>query len=469
MSWVLDGRKWAERVFGGSELGDPRRVRRLVAYAAMQAEAGARSPLAACKGDAAAAEGAYRLLRNPKVEPDAIAEGGFAASAEEAKKRDLIVAIEDTTTLSYGHSAAESLGDLGGKAGSTKRGMFVHSVLLVDADRRDSIGLVEQERWIREPGKRGQRHRRRERDYRDKESFKWQRASERVSRRLGDTMERVISVCDREADVYEYLHYKREEGQRFLIRAAWNRTLVSSTQHLREKVRRCPVIGHRVVDLPQYGGRKARTAKLSVRTTSVALSCPRRARGTLPPIEVTAILVVESRAPSNVEPLEWMLLTSEPAHTASEIERLVDLYALRWRIEEFHKAWKSGAGVEKRRMVDAENLERIAVILAFIAVRLLQLRELVSDHPEKPCTEVLSPIEWKCLWASTEKKRPPTTAPPVRWAYHAVGKLGGWIDTKRTGRVGWQTLWEGWQRLEDRVDALIAARQFLGGTDLPRL
>ena len=49
---------------------------------------------------------------------------------------------------------------------------------------------------------------------------------------------------------------------------------------------------------------------------------------------------------------------------------------MRWRVEEFHKAWKSGAGVEQRRMRGADNLERIAVVLAFVAVRLLQLREV---------------------------------------------------------------------------------------------
>ena len=54
---------------------------------------------------------------------------------------------------------------------------------------------------------------------------------------------------------------------------------------------------------------------------------------------------------------------------------------LRWKIEEFHLAWKSGgAQVEKQRMQTADNLERMAVILAFVAVRLLQLKEVVIDN-----------------------------------------------------------------------------------------
>ncbi|MBI4568194.1 MAG: hypothetical protein HY719_07340 [Planctomycetes bacterium] len=32
-----------------------------------------------------------------------------------------------------------------------------------------------------------------------------------------------------------------------------------------------------------------------------------------------------------------------------------------------------------------------------------------------------------------------------------LAALGGWKDTKRTGRVGWEALWRGWDRLQERV------------------
>ncbi|WP_422450754.1 hypothetical protein [Endozoicomonas sp. ALB091] len=38
-----------------------------------------------------------------------------------------------------------------------------------------------------------------------KESFKWQQSSESIEHRLGAQMTKVVSVCDREADVYEYI------------------------------------------------------------------------------------------------------------------------------------------------------------------------------------------------------------------------------------------------------------------------
>ena len=126
-------------------------------------------------------------------------------------------------------------------------------------------------------------------------------------------------------------------------------------------------------------------------------------------------------------------------------------YRLRWRIEDFHKAWKSGAGVERCRMQSADNILRLAVILAFVAVRILQLREAFETNPEGPCDEVLSQTEWQVLWTLVETKPLPKRTPTVGWAYRAVGRLAGWADTKRTGRVGWCTITEGWTRLRDHV------------------
>ncbi|MCL1124892.1 hypothetical protein [Shewanella surugensis] len=31
---------------------------------------------------------------------------------------------------------------------------------------------------------------------------------------------------------------------------------------------------------------------------------------------------------------------------------IIDIYTARWRIEDFHKAWKTGAGAERQRMTE---------------------------------------------------------------------------------------------------------------------
>src|SRR5260363_21670 len=89
-------------------------------------------------------------------------------------------------------------------------------------------------------------------------------------------------------------------------------------------------------------------------------------------------------------------------------------------------------------------------LTAFLAVRLLQLRES-QCQPAQPCDTVLNEDEWQVLWTSTEHDRRPTSPPTLGWAYLALAKLGGFTDTKRTGRPGWDTLWHGWFRLLERV------------------
>lgn len=467
MNWLLEPVQWAERVFGGSELGDPRRTRRLVDYAARQARAGNASPLAACRGDAAAAEGAYRLIRNQKVMPKEIAEGGFRATASMAAEYPgVLLALEDTTSLSYKHKVREELGAVGSRANSKARGIQVHSVVLVAEERRETIGLVEQKRWLRDPKKRGVRHQRRMRPYKEKESFKWQRASEHMSERLGDTMERVISVCDREADIFEYLQYKQENNQRYVVRACRDRSLESTTKHLWDALGACPVSHCRVVDVPQSGSRAGRQATMSIRTKKVVLKRRPETGSSLSSVEITVVYALEARPPRGVEPLEWMLLTSESVDKPGDADRVLEIYERRWEVEEFHKAWKSGVGVENRRMETAGNIERVAVILAFIAIRLLQIRQQVALQPEAKCTAVLRPLEWQCLWSSIERSKLPRRPPTVRWAYYGIARMGGWIDTKGTGCVGWQTIWIGWQRLEERVDAVTAIQQHVGAANL---
>jgi len=44
--------------------------------------------------------------------------------------------------------------------------------------------------------------------------------------------------------------------------------------------------------------------------------------------------------------------------------------------------------------------------------------------------------------------------PSVKWAYQSIGKLAGWNDSKRTGRVGWKTLNEGLRKLDNMMLAM---------------
>lgn len=461
-----DELEWSRQLFGGSDLGDTRRTERLVDVAARMASQMGRSLAKSCGGDQAALLGGYRLMRNEAVEPEAIREGGFGSVAKQAQTQGLLLAVEDTTCISYNHAVAAELGITSNNQDAKRNGFLAHSVLLLDAVSEHTIGLIAQQHWCRDRADYGKKHMRKQRSYEDKESYKWEQASVHMAKHLGAAMQRTISVCDRESDVYEYLMYKYGHGQRYVVRAQVDRRLLHSDSKLFETLdNEASALWCYTVQIPQRGGRRAREAKLLLRSATVELLAPAGRAVEKDSLRVNVVLAEELNAQAQSEPLRWVLLTTEAVSSAEEARQVVRYYELRWRIEDYHKAWKSGVGVERQRFQTVNNLERMLVITSFLAVRLLQLRERMdtpADMPETPCETVLSEDEWKVLWLSTEHKKPiPKTAPSSRWAFYAIAKLGGFTDTKRTGRPGWDTIWHGWFRLRERLDGYQLSKSVL--------
>lgn len=74
-------------------------------------------------------EGAYRFIRNHHVNlnADAIADAGFAATAARARDCDLLLALEDTTALTFNHASVHN--ELGHPNQGSSRALLAHSVL----------------------------------------------------------------------------------------------------------------------------------------------------------------------------------------------------------------------------------------------------------------------------------------------------------------------------------------------------
>jgi len=451
---INDTNKWANELFGNTNLGDLRRTKRLVKFSSQLASHIGASVVQA-SGDSASIEGAYRLLRNPKVKANDIAKSGFESLLPSLAKSSKILALEDTSTLSYQHGVAKQLGITGPTKESKKKGILAHSVLMVDAISEETIGLGEQYLWCRKDADFGQKHDRKKRAYEDKESYKWQRSSEAMAERFAPVIDRIISVCDRESDIYEYIKYKQNNQQRFVVRANHTRKLSGTCKDNKTLVnQQLSKISYQV-QVKQKGGRKARLANVAVRVTEIVLTPPSNKRH-CEELKLNMISCQEINAPKGVKPLSWYLYTNEEINISVEALDIIRYYELRWRVEEFHKCWKSaGTKVESLRLQSKSNLEKMIVITAFVSTRLLQLRELVTDKNKAKKTDVslvFSQFEWQLLWAKTEKKILPKTNPSLYWAYYAVAKLGRWHDPKRTGVVGWNALWSGWFTLTQLLE-----------------
>ncbi len=330
--------------------------------------------------------------------------------------------------------------------------MLAHSVLMVDAQTEQTIGLAEQHRWCRKDEDFGTKYQRKQREYKTKESYKWQRSSEAMTARYASVMDNIISVCDRESDIFEYIVYKDKHQQRFVVRAKHERRVTDNGDKLTAYINQQSSALSYQVKIQQKGGRKARIANVAVRFASVTISPPKK-QAECDDINLTLISCNEISPPEGAKALCWKLYTNEAVDCAANALPIVRYYELRWRVEEYHKAWKSaGTQVESFRLQTRQNLEKIIVITAFIAVRLLQLRELVGNKEQAKTIsgeEYFVPLEWKLMWSKTETNALPKKAPSLYWA---LAKLGRWHDSKRTGVVGWEALWDGWFALNQRLE-----------------
>lgn len=133
-------------------------------------------------------EDAYRFIRSPHVSAEAIANAGFAVHARD---HSLLLALEDTTALTFNHASVRD--ELGHTNQGSSRALLAHSVLLFAPHERKVVGLAAQQIWTRDVSKRGQHAQYATRPYQEKESYKWEQTAKTLATRLGSTMANVIT------------------------------------------------------------------------------------------------------------------------------------------------------------------------------------------------------------------------------------------------------------------------------------
>lgn len=442
---------WALSELGKACLGDSRRTARLITMATALADNPADSLPQAC-GNWAATKAAYRFLSNDEIAPDAILAAHRDRTLERVGQSNLVLAVQDTTVFNFTtHPATQGLGPIARKFAKSPTGFFVHSCLAVSLEGVP-LGLLGQYLWVRTGSKAT--------DGRScddsgtaegKESLRWQAMLDTSSRGLPPAT-RVITVADREADIYEFFVAADRLQQELLVRAYWNRRLEKQNVGVREAVEQAPVIEHLAVAVNRTDERPARTAALELRVARVTLRAPAN-RKDLPPVSMSAVLARETSPPDGQEPIEWLLLTTLPVCTPAEAAACVQWYSYRWRIERYHYILKSGCRIEELQLEDIDRLHRAIAVYSVVAWRLLSLTYANRVTPQQSCTGFLTPAEWKTLHCKmNHTATPPDTPPDLRTAVLWIAQLGGFLGRRHDGAPGVKVLWRGLRRLQDMAE-----------------
>jgi len=440
--------QWAQQEFGFAKLGDSRRNKRLVKIAShLAAHPGGTLPQAF--EEWAQLKGAYRFFAGGAVTFPGVVTPHLERTRQRCREPGEYLLIEDTTILDYSrHLASEGLGVIGDGRG---RGFELHSALAVRIEswtlehRPEGVvvGLFDQRCGRPQPVKAGES--RAQRLSRPRKSQRWAAAIGKVGGPPSGS--RWIYVADRESDFYEPLQRCQQRGVDFVIRSFQERRLADKKGHLREELEGEAVLAQSTVAVRTRAGQPARNALVELRSVRVDLDGPWRPGGWQLPLKgVGAVEVREINAPKSVkEPLHWMLLTSLPCATAAQVQRVLGCYQARWWIEEYHKALKSGVGVEESQLEGADRLEGLIGILAVVAVRLLGAKLLARSRPQS--FEAASSLGSEALELLEKKFGKPPDGWSNRNLIRAVARLGGFIGRNSDGEPGWLTIWRGWQRL----------------------
>ncbi len=453
---------WAAREFGGARFGDCRLTQRLVSIARDFYSRPQATIPKACNGKRATVKAVYRFLDNEEVTLAKLLEPHQEQTRQRMAEQKVVLAVQDSTSLNYtAHGLTAGLGPIGTKQ-SGALGLIVHDTVAVTPAGL-ALGVLDAQVWVRDWDDKAAG-----RPIEQKESVKWLRSYEVAAKLQGQLKRtRIVSVGDREADVYELFATAREHieagGPHLLVRATEDRRLAETSQKLWERVEVQPVAGYREIVVPPRPGRKARKAELSVRFGEVRLTPPQGKRE-LGNLRLWAVQARERRAPAGVEGVEWMLLTTMEVNDFDQACEKLDWYTQRWMIEVFHRTLKTGCRIEDRLLRTVPRRENCLAIDMMVAVRIMHLTWLGRTHPHRPCTIYFEHNEWKALSCFLTRKRTPQQATPtIREVVGWIAKLGGYLGRNSDRAPGTQVLWEGIQRADDIIETTKLFTDFTRG------
>jgi len=466
--------RFARDQFGAADLGDERLNARLVSIAE-QLAAHPNVTFPKRFQDPADLEAFYRFAKNKRVSHTKL----MALHTEVTLNRmratpGVVLLLQDTTILDYsGLTAIKDLGQIGNGHG---RGLYCHNCLAVEASTRQVIGLAGQILHRRRQAPKGERRKARKDDP-HRESKLWTTMSKSLPALPADHAlgQLWVEVGDRGSDILEYMDYVDQAGKSYVVRSKHDRWIewenpgktgvsasvvepVVEKVKLHELARSLPAVGTHAIEVQAKTGQKARTAEVSVSWSEVTILPPRQKRGDERgiPLKSWVVRVAETNAPAGCEALEWILLSNVPVSTLADALERIEWYRMRWIVEEYHKAQKTGVDIESMQFTKRVRLENAIALLSVTAVLLLSLRDQsrAPDAKTRPATDCVPRLWVRLLsnWRHQEVK--------MDWSiydfFFALARLGGHQNRKDDHPPGWLILWRGWMHLQVMLDGAAA-------------
>ena len=454
--YLKDDVHWTDMEYGASKHPDGRVRKRILSMGqAWERMPGKSTPQ--IFADPAQRKAAYRLLSSDNVDMDDILESHRQTTVARCAQREVALAVQDTTGINYDtlKGSTDGLTSIGG----TAQGIYAHANVAFSPGGR-VLGVLDIDGNFRSRCAAGGSEL--------KESVRWVEGLEtaaELSEACGAGT-RVVSVCDREGDVwdlFERQHQLRDQVGLLVRRNGSRRRKVvdddGNAEDLRKHVESQVKIATRRIEIQAQGGkraRKARAAQVALRIAKVQLKAPGKGTDCVALIAVSAI---EENPPADVKsPLNWFLLCTDGEADADHAIRICQWYEARWGIKEYFRTLKTGCEVEKRQFDDAEDLLKCLAFDAITSWRVFDLQRVAKHEPDRLASEIIDKDEILMQQALTyheaNKHKPNPPPPPplpldltIRQYVVELAGIAGFRPTKRQPMPGTKKIWQATKKL----------------------
>lgn len=470
----MDGKAdaWFDGELAGCSLPDERLRKRLQKLLAQFGGAMGQSVPLVCQ-DWANTKAAYRFLSNERVTEADILAGHFLATRERmARHHGLILMLHDTTEFTYRRDKPEAIGftksinsgrDKDRRLRSHKLcGIMMHSSLALSTDGLP-MGLTAAKFWTRDKFKGTTALKRKINPTRvpieQKESVRWL-DNLRQSTELLEDPGRCVHTGDRESDIYELFCAAQELGTHFLVRTCVDRLAGDGDHTISDEMAEVAVKGLHRIEIGDQDGNTER-AVLEIRYKTIRVLPPIGKQKRYPALILTVIHATERGTPNNRPKIEWKLITDLPVRSRRDAIEKVGWYAMRWKVEVFHKILKSGCKAEEAKLRTAQRLANLIAVFCILSWRVFWLTMLNRTAPDADPTQALTLIELRLLDHVVRDKAPPSRK-PLSYYLVKVAKLGGYLARANDSPPGNMVMWRGMARLTDIRLGADVALEFMG-------
>jgi len=461
---------WFDRELAGCSFADERlnkRLRKLLER--MDGAMGESLPLA-CQ-DWANTKAAYRFFSNDRINEAAILAGHFQSTRGRFAAADgPILVLQDTTEFSYQRARPDGIGltyrinsgkDKAGRFRMhTVCGLLMHSSLAVTTEGLP-LGLAAIKFWTRKKFKGTAALKKKINPTRvpieHKESIRWLENMRQSTTLFGEPA-RCIHIGDRESDIYELFCTAQELGTHFLVRSCVDRLAGDGDHTIADEMNDAQVAGVRHVEVCDSKGRVG-TAAVEIRYRSIRVLPPIGKQKRYPALTLTVLHAQEREEPTDRPRIDWKLITDLPVHSHEAAVEKLRWYALRWKIEVFHKILKSGCRAEEARLRTAERLVKLISVFCILSWRVFWMTMINRSAPNAEPGLALTDVETTLLDQLVPDKDHRAPHEKTLSAYLVkIARLGGYLARASDPPPGNIVMWRGLSRLTDiKLGALLGA------------